>query len=131
MPRTLLPMAQRGPILTSGEPSFSFELFPPKTDEGEKALWETVHALEALSPTFVSVTYGAGGSSQDRTVRITGEIARQTSLRPVGHLTCVGASRDQMREVIDQYAQAGVDTILALRGDPPGNPDTQIGRAHV
>ena len=113
-----------GAEMSGGTPSFSFELFPPKTDEGEQALWETVRALQSLEPTFVSVTYGAGGSTQDRTVRITGEIARQTSLRPVGHLTCVGAGRAELRDVIAQYAGEGVNTILALRGDPPQGPGT-------
>ncbi len=113
-----------GEVLASGHRSFSFELFPPKTDEGEQALWRTVRDLEALHPTFVSVTYGAGGSTQDRTVRITGEIAAQTEIRPVAHLTCVGASRDELRDVVGQYAAHGVRTILALRGDPPTGLDT-------
>ena len=113
-----------GAEMSGGTPSFSFELFPPKTDEGEQALWETVRALQSLEPTFVSVTYGAGGSTQDRTVRITGEIARETSLRPVGHLTCVGAGCAELRDVIAQYAGEGVHTILALRGDPPQGPGT-------
>lgn len=112
-----------GAEMTGGTPSFSFELFPPKTDDGERTLWQTVRALEALHPTFVSVTYGAGGSTQDRTVRITGQIARETDLRPVGHLTCVGASRGEVREVVRQYADEGVRTILALRGDPPQGRD--------
>lgn len=108
-----------GDVLASGRRSFSFELFPPKTEEGERVLWQTVREIEALRPTFVSVTYGAGGSTQDRTVRVTGEIARDTTLTPVAHLTCVGAGRDELREVIGQYAAEGVRTILALRGDPP------------
>lgn len=108
-----------GDVLSSGRRSFSFELFPPKTPEGERLLWQTVREIEALRPTFVSVTYGAGGSTQDRTVRITGEIARDTSLTPVGHLTCVGATEADLVDVIDQYAAEGVRTILALRGDPP------------
>jgi 5,10-methylenetetrahydrofolate reductase len=107
-----------GALLSGGSPSFSFELFPPKTDDGEQALWETVRALEALHPTFVSVTYGAGGSTQDRTLRITGQIARESDLLPVGHLTCVGAGRDHLSDVIREYAAEGVNTILALRGDP-------------
>lgn len=113
-----------GEVLESGERSFSFELFPPKTDDGERALWQAVRDLEALSPTFVSVTYGAGGSTQDRTVRLTGEIAKQTTIRPVAHLTCVGASRDELVDVIGQYRDHGVMTILALRGDPPTGLDT-------
>ena len=108
--------------LASGARSFSFEFFPPKTDEGERLLWQTVRDLEPLQPTFVSVTYGAGGSTRDRTVRITARIAAETTLSPVAHLTCVGASRDELEAVIDEYGAAGVRTILALRGDPPGGP---------
>jgi methylenetetrahydrofolate reductase (NADPH) len=101
--------------------SFSFELFPPKTPEGESELWATVRRLEALSPTFLSVTYGAGGSSRDRTVRITTEIAQDTTILPVAHLTCVGASRDEVRGVIQEYAAGGITNMLALRGDPPAS----------
>lgn len=113
-----------GQVLASGKRSFSFELFPPKTDDGERALWQTVRDLEVLNPTFVSVTYGAGGTTQDRTVRLTGEIARDTTIRPVAHLTCVGASREELVDVIGQYGDQGVSTILALRGDPPTGLDT-------
>ncbi len=113
-----------GQVLSRGQRSFSFELFPPKTSEGERVLWQTVREIEALKPTFVSVTYGAGGSTQDRTVRLTGQIAEDTTLRPVAHLTCVGAGRDQLREVIGQYAAVGVNTMLALRGDPPSGLGT-------
>lgn len=108
-----------GEVLSSGRRSFSFELFPPKTEDGERVLWQTVREIESLRPTFVSVTYGAGGSTQDRTVRLTGEIARDTTLTPVAHLTCVGASRDELRSVVGHYAAEGVRTVLALRGDPP------------
>ena len=113
-----------GEILSGGRRSFSFELFPPKTPEGERSLWQTIREIEALKPTFVSVTYGAGGSTQDRTVRLTGQIAEDTTLTPVAHLTCVGASRDQLRDVVGQYAAVGVNTMLALRGDPPTGLDT-------
>lgn len=113
----------RSRILSGGQRSFSFELFPPKTAEGEQQLWRTVREIEALRPTFVSVTYGAGGSTQDRTVRLTGQIAAETTLTPVGHLTCVGATSQDLREVVGQYAAAGVGTFLALRGDPPRGPD--------
>ena len=126
-PRTLCPCVATdslGQVLTSGRRSFSFELFPPKTDEGERMLWQTVREIEALKPTFVSVTYGAGGSTQDRTVRLTGQIADDTTLTPVAHLTCVGASRDELRDVVGQYAAEGVNTMLALRGDPPTGLDT-------
>lgn len=100
-------------------PAISFELFPPKTDAGEAGLWETVHSLEPLAPDFVSVTYGAGGSTQHRTLRIAGEIAGRTSIPVVGHLTCVGATRDELIDVIKEYGRLGVSGILALRGDPP------------
>jgi methylenetetrahydrofolate reductase (NADPH) len=113
-----------GQILSGGGRSFSFELFPPKTPEGERTLWQTVREIEVLSPTFVSVTYGAGGSNQDTSLRITGQLASDTSLTPVAHLTCVGASREELRDVIGQYADAGVSTILALRGDPPTGLDS-------
>ena len=105
-----------------GLPSFSFELFPPRDEAAAAVLWRTVHELEALGPTFVSVTYGAGGSSRDQTIRLTRRIAEQTSLLPLAHLTAVDHSVADLRRILGEYAAAGVGNVLALRGDPPGNP---------
>lgn len=108
-------------MLSAPSPSISFEFFPPKDDAGEAVLWDAVRRLESLRPDFVSVTYGAGGTSQDRTVRVTERIARETTLTPLAHLTCVGASVAALRQVVGLYAASGVRNVLALRGDPPGN----------
>ena len=108
--------------IASGRPTYSFEFFPPKDDAGEEVLWRTIAELEPLEPTFVSVTYGAGGTSQDRTVRVTGRIAEQSGIRAVGHLTLVGQSQEEIELVLKQYAAAGIGDVLALRGDPKGGP---------
>jgi methylenetetrahydrofolate reductase (NADPH) len=115
-------------VLASGRRSFSFEFFPPKDDAGERQLWQTIRELEALSPTFVSVTYGAGGwTTRDRTLRVVEHIASDTTLEAVAHLTCVGHTRDQLRKIIGDLAASGVRNVLALRGDPPGGPgDTWV-----
>lgn len=108
--------------IDAGAASFSFEFFPPKTDEGTRHLWDAIRRLEPLRPTLVSVTYGAGGSTRDRTISITQQIAHETTLTPMGHLTCVGSTVAELRAVIAAYADAGVYHVLALRGDPPGRP---------
>src|SRR4051812_12457099 len=111
-------------LVRSGRQSFSFEFFPPKDAEGDLQLWRALRQLEPLQPTFVSVTYGAGGSTRDRTVGITHRIARETTMTPMAHLTCVGHTREELRSVIGSYAAAGIRNVLVLRGDPPGGPGT-------
>jgi methylenetetrahydrofolate reductase (NADPH) len=110
-------------LLAEGSrPLFSFELFPAKDEEQQRQLWQTVRELESLGPDFVSVTYGANGSSRDRTIKATEAIAQHTTLRSMAHLTCASQSREQLRQVVGSYAAAGIRHILAIRGDMPGGP---------
>jgi 5,10-methylenetetrahydrofolate reductase len=109
-------------LIESGEKSFSFEFFPPRDEAGEVQLWDAITELEPYRPTFVSVTYGAGGTTRDRTVAITEKIAAETSMLPVAHLTCVGHTRDELTAILRELDAAGVHHVMALRGDPPGGP---------
>jgi methylenetetrahydrofolate reductase (NADPH) len=110
-------------LLAAGNrPLFSFEFFPPKDEIQQRQLWQTVRELESLGPDFVSVTYGASGSTRDRTITATEAIALHTTLRSMAHLTCASQSRDQLRRVIGSYAAAGIHHVLAIRGDMPGGP---------
>jgi methylenetetrahydrofolate reductase (NADPH) len=102
--------------------TFSVEFMPPRDDADEQILWNSIRELEGLDPAFVSVTYGAGGSRRDRTIRTTGRVARETTLVPMAHLTAVDHSVAELRNVIGWYAAVGVHNVLALRGDPPGDP---------
>ncbi|MCA0319534.1 MAG: methylenetetrahydrofolate reductase [NAD(P)H] [Proteobacteria bacterium] len=103
----------------------SFEFFPPKTEEMETTLWESIERLAPLNPAFVSVTYGAGGSTRERTHSTVARIIKETSLKPAAHLTCVAATKEQVNEVIRDYWAAGVRHIVALRGDPVGGVGTK------
>jgi methylenetetrahydrofolate reductase (NADPH) len=109
-----------------GQPRVSFEFFPPKTEALEASLWEAIRKLEPLNPSFVSVTYGAGGSTRDRTHRTVSRIVGETSLKPAAHLTCVAAGRDEINMVLDAYWGAGIRHLVALRGDPVGGVGAQF-----
>jgi methylenetetrahydrofolate reductase (NADPH) len=111
-------------LLGSGDISVSFEFFPPKTEKMEETLWQSIERLAPLRPEFVSVTYGAGGSTRERTHNTVSRIVRETGLKPAAHLTCVNATKEEVDEVARAYWAAGVRHIVALRGDPAEGPGT-------
>jgi methylenetetrahydrofolate reductase (NADPH) len=105
--------------------TYSVECFPPKDELGEARLWEALDELRIMNLDFISVTYGAGGSTRDRTVRITKEIKERTGINAVAHLTCVGSTKSELIEILDQYKSVGIKSVLALRGDPVGGPTAE------
>ena len=124
----LRPYGQRRNVirdLFGATPTFSCEFFPPKTPEGEATLWKTIESLQHFRPDFVSVTYGAGGSTQDISLAVTSSIVRDFSIPTLAHLTCVGRTSEEIENIIERFAEAGVHDILALRGDPSTGPGTE------
>ena len=106
-------------LFDQAQPVFSFEFFPPRTEAGERSLLRTIDSLRPLAPSFVSVTYGAGGTTREKTIEIVSRIKREQGLEAMAHLTCVGHSRDEIAAILDRLAAAGLENVLALRGDPP------------
>jgi methylenetetrahydrofolate reductase (NADPH) len=113
-------------ILVAGRPVFSFEFFPPKTEAGERNLYAALAELKTLEPSFVSVTYGAGGSTRDKTIEIVKRIREKYGLEAMAHFTCVGATEEELRATLTEMQDAGIDNVLALRGDPPAGEDVWI-----
>jgi methylenetetrahydrofolate reductase (NADPH) len=113
-------------ILAAGGPVFSFEFFPPKTEAGERNLYTALAELRTLEPSFVSVTYGAGGSTREKTIEIVKQIRDHYGLEAMAHFTCVGATVPQPRSTLDEMQLAGIDNVLALRGDPPAGEEAWI-----
>jgi methylenetetrahydrofolate reductase (NADPH) len=123
-PRALRPNIAA--LLAAGT-TYSFEFFPPRDDESEAQLARTLGELEPLRPSFVSITYGAGGSTRDRTHDLVVDVLRQTTMTPMAHLTCVGHRRDELADILERYRRDGVENILALRGDAPAGADLPAG----
>jgi methylenetetrahydrofolate reductase (NADPH) len=117
-------MARVSDLLAAGR-TFSFEFFPPKTDSAQLSLGRTIAELEPLQPSFVSVTYGAGGSTRQRTREVVTWVRRETTITPMAHLTCQGHTRDEVARILDDYREAGIENVLALGGDPPTDPADQ------
>jgi methylenetetrahydrofolate reductase (NADPH) len=113
-------------ILARKQPVFSFEFFPPKSDESAAQLEKTIADLRPLEPDYVSVTYGAGGSTREKTLDIVSRIKHETGIEAMAHLTCVGSTKDELRSVLDRLCEAGVENVLALRGDPPKGQSTFV-----
>ncbi len=122
-------MAKISDILRRGT-SYSFEFFPPRTPEAEATLERALRDLEPLHPSYVSVTYGAGGSTRERTHGLVVQILRETSITPMAHLTCVGHTREELHEIVVRYRDAGIENVLALGGDPPKDSDLPPGELH-
>ena len=107
------------------KPTISFEFFPPKDRQGESRLWAAMMNLRSIAPDFISVTYGAGGSTRDSTIEITTHITERTGIPTVAHLTCVGSTQEEVGQILTRYRDAGIKSILALRGDPAGGPSSE------
>jgi methylenetetrahydrofolate reductase (NADPH) len=113
-------------LFGQGVPLFSFEFFPPKTPQGERTLLDTIGRLRGLEPSFVSVTYGAGGTTRERTIEITTRIKRDFGMEAMAHLTCVGHDRAEIATILDRLQESGIENVLPLRGDPPKGEKTFI-----
>ena len=124
-------MNLREVLQANNGPSLSFEFFPPKNEKAAHSLYQTVRELEPYLPNFVSVTYGAGGSTRDLTKEVVLKVQTETSIPTVPHLTCIGQTKDELDRILTRYAKAGVKAVLALRGDPPKDMDNRAEERRV